>query len=222
MSNAKALFAELKVFLAGEIEGADSTKLDQLRARLDQYRDALVLFDGVFTRLCVTPEEISGDSMWEEHCKTTKLFIEKAIASWRALALLMSPKAHCMEDHCLSKLEDLKGLGGYDEEFVERGHQLGVRFQSRGRAIRDPVKRYLYFARWEHANRNPLVHQAISEVNRKRARKRKRDLGAEQERSRKETRENRRNETANVYEAPREPLPSASALNKAEIKEGLA
>jgi hypothetical protein len=90
---------------------------------------------------------------------------------------VFTPKVHMLEDHVMECVIELGGLGGFDEECVERSHQLGKRSDERQKqTTRNAVRKFVYFARWEKASTNPVVDQIPREVDA--SRKRKRTTGA--------------------------------------------
>ena len=48
------------------------------------------------------------------------------MASWRSLGLHVTLEANTCEDHACPQMRDFKGIGDFNEEFVEQLHQDGV------------------------------------------------------------------------------------------------
>jgi len=64
----------------------------------------------------------------------------------------VTPKLHLLEDHLLDVLEHIKTLEYFDEEFVERAHQKGLKYNRITKGMsRNPLKKYSYMVRWELA-----------------------------------------------------------------------
>jgi hypothetical protein len=173
MSNAKELFGEMSGYLDGVAEdnGVSEEIREEMRMRLDLYSTCLQQFDGFFSRLRIRKGEVKDlDVLVEE----TKTYLNAAMGSWRQLKLSVTPKLHLLEVHAIPFLKRLGGLGDFDEEFVERCHQIGVRGNLRNRSSnRDAVRKYINLSRWEHAALNPVVTKIKKEVAEQRKRKRK-------------------------------------------------
>jgi hypothetical protein len=60
--------------------------------------------------------------------QTLEKTIDVANALWKKLAISCTPKAHGLFDgHALEQHKRLQGIGDKGEDFVEKGHQLGLR-----------------------------------------------------------------------------------------------
>jgi hypothetical protein len=71
------------------------------------------------------------------------------MALGRMLNVSVTPEAHASEDHCINQIKRYSGIGDYDEEFIERVHQLGKKDDVRTRSMRDRVKKFMHVARWQ-------------------------------------------------------------------------
>ena len=64
--------------------------------------------------------------------QTLEKTIDMANALWKKLGISCTPKAHGLFDgHALEQHKRLRGIGDKGEDFVEKGHQLGLRDERR-------------------------------------------------------------------------------------------
>jgi hypothetical protein len=151
-------------------------------------------------------------------------FSTKAVASWRSLGLSVTLKAHIAEDHVCGQIRDYKGIGDYNEEFVECLHQEGVCTNRRVQTMKDQTQKYLHVARWQEATQNPKVKEIQSLVNQKRKRKRKEPSDEDevvlelQSQLRKKKRVSDRLKAASTCEQHAEPLMSARTHNVSDFR----
>jgi hypothetical protein len=69
--------------------------------------------------------------------QTLEKRIDVANALWKKLGISCTPKAHGLFDgHALEQHKRLQGIGDKGEDFVEKGHQLGLRDERRTWNIR--------------------------------------------------------------------------------------
>jgi len=54
--------------------------------------------------------------------------LDAALACWCCLTISVMPKLHILEDHLLEVIAQVKTLHNFDEEFVERVHQKGLKY----------------------------------------------------------------------------------------------
>ena len=62
--------------------------------------------------------------------------IQMLSALWRLAKLSVTVKAHIIDNHLMDFLKRFRGLGKYDEEFMERGHQDGMRNEQRSANVK--------------------------------------------------------------------------------------
>jgi len=171
MQNSRLIFTELEGFLK---DVADEKKIikekdwGNLAERLRLTRLCLESFDGLFSRLRSMPtEQKSATEMRQESAS----FLEAGLKYWRALGLSITPKIHMLEDHVLLKLQAENGLWNKDEEFVERAHQMGLKYKKITKnSMSDAARRYSYMSRWERARSTAEIKrlQIRAATNRKR------------------------------------------------------
>jgi len=64
------------------------------------------------------------------------------------------------------------GLEDYDEEFVERAHQKGLKYNRMIKGcMRDATRRYTYLSRWEHARSKFKYEQIRDKIQESRKKK---------------------------------------------------
>jgi hypothetical protein len=59
------------------------------------------------------------------------------------------------------------GMGGYNEDFVERWHQEGKRDDIRTRGMREKTMKFFTISRWEQMDRNPQVIEIQKDLKKK-------------------------------------------------------
>ncbi len=111
--------------------------------------------------------------MMEPVQKTEKLkgFLDTALKCWRRLNMSITPKLHLLEDHLFDILQHVKMLEYYNEEFVERAHQKGNKYDRVMKGMsRNPSKKYEYLVRLEQAHASSALERSKDRksVNKKR------------------------------------------------------
>jgi hypothetical protein len=150
-------------------------------------------------------------------------FAKKAMAAWRSLGLSVTLKGHLVDDHVCWQICLYHGIGDYNEEFVERLHQEGVRTNKRVQTMKDRTKKYLHVARWQEATQNPKVKEIQADVNQKRKRKRpatnEEQVEELQSQLRQRQRVSTRLEAASTCEQHAKPLMSARNHNVSDYRD---
>ena len=83
---------------------------------------------------------------------------------WRYLRLSMrGPKIHGVEDHLRDQMIHYNGIGDFFEDFVEQGHQTGVRDETRTRGL-TRMKAFIAHSNWEIKRNRVEVISAKEEV----------------------------------------------------------
>jgi hypothetical protein len=218
MSKSEVIFGGIKEFLLSKTLLPQQAEIID---RCDRTATCLTLFDGLFSCIYKTTEQVDED--FDGAMAEVKEYAIKAIAAWRSLGLSVTLKAHCSEDHVCDQIRNFHGIGDYNEEFVERLHQDGVRTNKRVQTMTDRKKKYLHVARWQEATQNPKVKEMQLFVNEKRKRKRPAtaiDDEVEQLQSqlRQKKRFSDRLEAASACEQHAEPLMSARSHNVFDFK----
>jgi hypothetical protein len=120
MSKANLIFGGIKEYLLLKTLVQEAKIID----RCDRTATCLTLFDGLFSSVYKTTEQVHKD--FEGAMAEPRDFSTKVVASWRSLGLSVMLKAHIAEDHVCDQIWDYKGIGDYNEEFVECLHQEGI------------------------------------------------------------------------------------------------
>jgi hypothetical protein len=217
MSNAEVIFGGIKKFLIDETLGDQEAEIIN---RCDRTATCLSLFDGLISHIYKTSEQVKADP--EGTLAKAKEFSIKALASWRSLGLSVTLKAHACEDHVCNQIRDFGGIGDYNEEFVERLHQEGVRTNRRVQTMRDRTMKYQHVAQWQEATQNSKVAEIQSLVNEKRKRKQRTyDEDSEPQlrpQARHEQREVARHAASSSFVQHAEPLLSARSHNVSDYR----
>jgi hypothetical protein len=121
MSKADLIFGGIKEYLISKSLVEEAEIIDQC----DRTATCLTLFDGLFSSIYKTTEQANKD--FDGALAEANDFSTKEVASWSSLGLSVTLKAHIAEDHVCGQIRDYKGIGDYNEEFVECLHQEGIR-----------------------------------------------------------------------------------------------
>jgi Rad3-related DNA helicase len=154
------------IILECEDRKADKIEVFQV---VTMYQNLGYLLDGVFS-IARTPY----GEMNEEKCQLMDRTVNALMKMWRYLRLSMKgPKIHGVEDHLRDQMNEIGGIGDYLEDFVEQGHQTGVKDEIRTKGL-NRMKAFIAHLNWEFRNNRVGVFLA-KEVKRKTGRKRKRN-----------------------------------------------
>jgi hypothetical protein len=77
-----------------------------------------------------------------QHVGKAREYARKALAGWQILQLFVTPKCHGSEDQAHDKLELLKGLADFCEDWVEQLHQHGLKNNRRTKTIRNRDRKF--------------------------------------------------------------------------------
>ena len=124
--------------------------------------------------------------------------IQMLSALWRLAKLSVTVKAHIIDNHLMDFLKRFRGLGQYDEEFMEGGHQDGMRNERRSANVKIYAGKAKLHSLWDRLGGNPYVFDVVKEYNStrtKRARRAVNSIGnkAEQEEKRTKVKNERKN-----------------------------
>ena len=92
--------------------------------------------------------------------------IHKALKIWRNLKIIVTVKAHAVEDHCLDQMIEFGGIGLLGEDVIEQTHQTGRSEEERTAALRHFERKTMSHVKWEERKQNPRVighHIALME-----------------------------------------------------------
>jgi hypothetical protein len=134
------------------------------------YQTLGYLLDGTFSIARTPYGEMSDDK---------RLLMDRTVNAlmkmWRYLRLsTKGPKIHGVEDHLRDQMNEVGGIGDFLEDFVEQGHQTGVKDEIRTKGL-NRMKAFIAHSNWEFRNNRVGVVLAKEEVKRKTGRKRKRN-----------------------------------------------
>ena len=95
------------------------------------YTDLAFVMDGMFSQ-----SRIRSGSLAEDDIALTRRMIKATLKMWRKLRYSMAgQKIHLVEDHMIVQMVKWCGFGNFAEDFVEQGHQFGVKDESRTRGL---------------------------------------------------------------------------------------
>jgi hypothetical protein len=109
-----------------------------IQKQCDITASLLLHYDEFFSCMRLTKEEVNNQSVTE-----ARTFISNGMQLLRALQMSVTPKAHACESHAIAQMEEEKGMGDYDEDFVKWWHQEGKRKDVQTRAMRERAKRFV-------------------------------------------------------------------------------
>ncbi len=176
MANAGEIFDGLESYLTFvmDMQELPDALQEQVTARTRVYKNCLQNFDGVFSLIRSKPDSNSCNVEYslDNRKQKVKSFLVAALKCWRALKMSVTPKLHLLEDHLVDAMDMYGHLDNYDEEFVERAHQKGLKYNRMIKgSMRDAGRQYTYLARWEHARSKFQYEQIRVKVEECRKRK---------------------------------------------------
>jgi hypothetical protein len=170
MEKADAIFLEISTMMLA-IPGTQRHASDsEIVQRSESTVEALKQFDALFAMLRIPNGQTADCSLQD-----ILLHAKKAIASWRQLAMSVTPKVHIIEDHAIEQFERLQGFGDFTEDYIEQAHQWGEIEERRTHGLRDRTKAANAHSKWEFMRLNPLVVKEVTIVAEGAKRKFRRD-----------------------------------------------
>ena len=101
-----------------------------------KYIEIMTLFDYLFS-IARTP----NGQVTEEILSTAQKIVDVLRVKWLDLRLTKGmPKVHALFTHLIPQMRNLNGIGDWLEDFVEQGHQTGVKEEYRTHQMRDRSK----------------------------------------------------------------------------------
>ena len=141
---------------------------EEIEQKINTLTDLLTLADYMYSQ-CHQP----AGSLSDQQLEKSKEIIETFSTLWRNCELVSTTrKAHNIEKHLFTYLQRFRGLKEYDESFMERDHQRGVRYGLRSANVRAFADQMSMHSSWERLESNPRVVKAIKEYNSKRRKRR--------------------------------------------------
>jgi hypothetical protein len=132
--------------------------------KLGTLRDLLILADSIYST-CNAP----AGTLDDDAITSTREVVSIFCAMWRQSGLSVTVKVHNIEKHLVSDfLERFRGLGEYDESFMERDHQTGVKNERKSANIKTFDSKAKLHSRWERLTKNPSVMNAMKRFEEKR------------------------------------------------------
>ena len=186
-NNNEKMFNEIKTVLKNVApnDRCSDEEIDDMNKR---HIEITTLFDYLFS-IARTP---SGEAT-DEVINTAKRIIDVLRVKWDDLRLTKRmPKVHNLFTHLIPQMTMWKGIGDFLEDFVEQGHQTGVKEEYRTHGMRDRSKASQTHSKWEWSGTvNSGVQEAKTKIEKITRRKRKRDGATIKEENDKTRQENR-------------------------------
>mmetsp|Transcript_2441 Transcript_2441/g.3843 ORF Transcript_2441/g.3843 Transcript_2441/m.3843 type:complete len:192 (-) Transcript_2441:217-792(-) len=128
-----------------------------IKDKLLQYSTLLQLMNSTFGFLSViTPTE--------EEIKEAENAVNETMKLWRELGISVTTKAHLLESHAIFQMRNLRGLGDKREDWIESGHQVGLRDEARTRRMRSFRLKQENLLKVRDAAQHPLVRDRQAAV----------------------------------------------------------
>ena len=138
---------------------------DEVETMINMYRDLGLVMDGVFF-IARTPNGKLND----EKIELARRMVKGLVMMWRNLRMSMKGlKIHAIENHLIGQMQGMNGIGDYLEDFVEQGHQKGVRDEGRTKGL-SRGRAFASHARWEFNSNNVKVIEAKMNIRNKTSR----------------------------------------------------
>ena len=97
-------------------------------------------------------------------------------ALWRKSSLSVTIKVHIIETHLITYLRRFRGLGSYEESFIKKAHQEGVKMERRSANIKHIGTKATMHSCWERLGSNPAVEERVRNYNNKRKKRKINDV----------------------------------------------
>jgi hypothetical protein len=205
MEKAAIIFSKFKVVLLreGRIAGMNEEAQGEVADMCDAVQECFILFDGFFSRISMTTEEVKARPI---AITEAKQFATAAGKSLRIIRKNVTCKSHGTLHGCM-QMEYHGGIGDFNEQGIERLHQYGKRDNIRTRSMRDTDRKFVNITRNHFVARNTKINEIKVRVAEARRRPRKEDSDGNprlmKKQRRKEAREKQRMETLEKF-VPRE------------------
>lgn len=135
-------------------DDADDGTLKMLRKRMDAYSDTLQQFNVFFFLLYTDHVSYPGES--DQLLADAAAAKDQAILIWRKHGISVALKIHILEDHVIDYMKEFGYMFLYNEQFVERIHQVGKKHDKHTKfAGRIASSRFNMIAKREHVASNP-------------------------------------------------------------------
>lgn len=195
-------------FLLDQFNDSDDDKLDEFREVCRRVQEALALLGGYISllRTMHTDFDPAGTVARATDFRKAAMDVLRKLGA----------KAHLCEDHGISFLELLHGLGKYTEDFMEQEHQYGVLDALRTRGLRNLLRKAVSKSRWEAASRKSAVAMAMNYVQEKSKCKRSRSQESAAEKASAE-RHQARDAALAAYHYEKEPLQTLQACETEQV-----
>ena len=117
---------------------------DEVKTMISMYTDLGFVMDGLFSQA-----RIRSGSLKDEDVALMRRFVNATLKMWRFLRHSMAgQKIHICEDHILIQMVKWGGFGNFTEDFVEQGHQFGVKDEARTKGLKRS-KAFKSHSNWE-------------------------------------------------------------------------
>jgi len=121
VGNCKAIAENIETILKAKKD--DRCDNAEIQKKMHDFQQLLGLLDAAFAYLNIYyPNELEKQQAREA--------VTALMQYWRKLGLVITLKAHVMETH-VSNFNDKHGVGDKEESFIEQGHQVGAKENSR-------------------------------------------------------------------------------------------
>ena len=183
---------------------------DKIEHRCKKTKELCSLLDYMFSLARTECGKIN-----DEIIETTIDCVNKIEVKWNDLRLsLLGTKIHAIFGHLVPMMQKWEGIGCFGEDFVEKGHQVGKREESRTANMVDRVKAAISHSRNEHATMVPEIEKMRKQVKLQTSRKRKKDVSNNSIETKKKERTKRRKECLENATMEADPVESILLLGE--------
>ena len=169
MEKSDEFFDELtEAALSGKHDGCELTD-SKIREMMEKYKRMYTLLGTIFSLLRdILPSEQEMRRLNDSVELARKLWIDE-------LEISCTPKAHALFDgHAAAQHRRLNGIGDKTEDFVEKGHQLGLRDERRTWNMKNFEEQQRSQIRHSRRGKQHAIRKIIEEVHTSKKRKLKR------------------------------------------------
>ncbi len=139
---------------------------EEIERKMNKISDLLLLADTIYSVSHAAPGTLTDEEINEVE-KVVRIFS----TLWRECDLSATIKVHIIESHLITYLRRFRGLGSYEESFIEMAHQEGVKMERRSANVKHVGTKANLHSNWERLGSNPDVKQRVDNYHNKRKRR---------------------------------------------------
>ena len=157
---------------------------EQIERKMNKISDLLLLADTIYSVSHAAPGTLTDEEI-NEVGSVVRIFS----TLWRSSGLSATIKVHIIESHLIAYLRRFRGLGSYEESFIEMAHQEGVKMERRSANVKHTGTKANLHSSWERLGSNPEVERSVDTYHNTRKRRKLDDSRVVQANNEKERRQ---------------------------------